>query len=165
MRRTTADQSQGVRWTLLPTLEDQDFLDDLALVSHTHHHVHEKTSWVSTHTQRVGLKISRKETEVMMQNVSNPKLVQVNWENLPITQEFIYLGGTVIIQAKKPFSDDKKQKKPNLAPKQQKRSFERDMAWMCMIFCDQAKRFSPIQKSREQRNLAPNQKKGSFCDI
>ena len=95
MRRTTADQSQGVRWTLLPTLEDQDFLDDLALVSHTHHHVHEKTSWVSTHTQRVGLKISRKETEVMIQNVSNPKLVQVNWENLPITQEFIYLGGTV----------------------------------------------------------------------
>ena len=78
MRRTTADQSRGIRWTLLPMLEDQDFLDDLALVSHTHQHVHEKTSRLSTHTQRVGLKISGKKTEVMMQNVSNPKLVQVN---------------------------------------------------------------------------------------
>ena len=52
MRRTTDDQSWGIRWTLLSTLEDVDFGDDLALVSHTHQHIQEKTTRLSTYTQR-----------------------------------------------------------------------------------------------------------------
>ena len=36
MRRTTEDQPKGIRWTLFDTLEDLDFVDDLALLSHTH---------------------------------------------------------------------------------------------------------------------------------
>ena len=73
MRRTTDDQSWGIRWTLLSTLEDVDFGDDLALVSHTHQHIQEKTTRLSTYAQRVGLKISQKKTEVMLLKVSNPK--------------------------------------------------------------------------------------------
>ena len=73
MRRTTDDQSWGIRWTLLSTLEDVDFGDDLALVSHTHQHIQEKTTRLSTYAQRVGLKISRKKTEVMLLKLSNPK--------------------------------------------------------------------------------------------
>ena len=49
MRRTTDDQSWGIRWTLLSTLEDVDFGDDLALVSHTHQHIQEKTTRLSTY--------------------------------------------------------------------------------------------------------------------
>ena len=71
MTRTTDDQSWGIRWTLLSTLEDVDFGDDLALVSHTHQHIQEKTTRVSTYAQRVGLKISQKKTEVMLLKVSN----------------------------------------------------------------------------------------------
>ena len=48
MRRTTENQARGIRWTLLSTLEDLDFADDLALVSHTHQHMQEKTSRLST---------------------------------------------------------------------------------------------------------------------
>ena len=73
MRRTTDDQSWGIRWTLLSTLEDVDFGDDLALVSHTHQHIQEKTTRLSTYAQRVGLKISQKKAEVMLLKVSNPK--------------------------------------------------------------------------------------------
>ena len=72
MRRTTEDQSRGIRWTLFSTLEDLDFADDLALVSHTHQHMQEKTTRLSTYAQQVGLRISQKKTGVMLLNVSNP---------------------------------------------------------------------------------------------
>ena len=44
MRRRTEDRSRGIRWTLFPTMEDLDFADDLALVSHTQEDVQEKTT-------------------------------------------------------------------------------------------------------------------------
>ena len=71
-RRTTEDQSRGIRLTLFSTLEDLDFADDLALVSHTHQHMQEKTTRLSTYAQQVGLQISKKKKEVMLLNVSNP---------------------------------------------------------------------------------------------
>ena len=95
MRRTTKDQSRGIRWTLFSTLEDLDFADDQALVSHTHQHMQEKTTRLGTYAQQVGLKIRQKKTEVMLPNVSNPKSIQVNGVDLPTTEEFIYLGSAV----------------------------------------------------------------------
>ena len=95
MRHTTEDQSRDIRWTLFSTLEDLGFADDLALVSHTHQHMQEKTTRLSTYAQQVGLKISQKKTEVVLLNVSNPKPVQVNGEDLPTTEEFTYLGSAV----------------------------------------------------------------------
>jgi hypothetical protein len=57
--------SRGIRWTLFTTLEDLDFADDLALVSHTHLHIQEKTSCVNRFAQQIGLNISLKKTKVM----------------------------------------------------------------------------------------------------
>ena len=39
MRRTTEDTPRGIRWSLFTTLDDLDFADDLALLSHTHQHI------------------------------------------------------------------------------------------------------------------------------
>ena len=36
LRRPVEDQRRGVRWTPYSTLEDLDFADDVALLSHTH---------------------------------------------------------------------------------------------------------------------------------
>ena len=55
MRQTTSDRLRGIRWTLFSTLEDLDFADDLALVSHTHQHMQEKTTRISMFAQQVGL--------------------------------------------------------------------------------------------------------------
>ena len=90
MKRTIEDQSRGIRWTLFSKLKDLDFADDVALVSNTHQHTQEKTTQLSTYAQEVGLKISQKKTEVMLLNVSNPKPVQVNREDLSTTEEFTY---------------------------------------------------------------------------
>ena len=95
MRRTTEDQSRGIRWTLFWTLEDLDFADDLVLLSHTHQHMQEKTNRLNTHALEVDLKISQTKTEVMLLNFSNPKAVQVNGEDLPTTEEFTYLDSAV----------------------------------------------------------------------
>ena len=53
MRRTTEDQQKGIRWTLFDTLEDLDFTDDLALLSHTHQHMQEKKCRLGKFAQQV----------------------------------------------------------------------------------------------------------------
>ena len=60
MQRTTEDQPRGIRWTFFDTLEDLDFAHDLALLSHTHQHMHEKTRHLSKIGQQVGLQISKR---------------------------------------------------------------------------------------------------------
>ena len=70
MRRTTEDQQKGIRWTLFDTLEDLDFTDDLALLSHTHQHMQEKTRRLSKFGQQVGLRTNKRKTEVITLNVN-----------------------------------------------------------------------------------------------
>ena len=88
-------EPRGIQWTLFSALEDLDFADDLALVSHTHQHMQEKTSRLSYFAQQVGLKINQRKSEVMALNISDPLPIHVNGEALPKTNEFIYLGSTV----------------------------------------------------------------------
>ena len=88
MQRTTEDQPRSIRSTLISTLEDLDSADDLAVVSHTHQHMQERTSRLSTFAHQVGLKISQKKTEVVMLNVQHPAPVKKNGEDLPTTEEF-----------------------------------------------------------------------------
>lgn len=85
IRRTTEDQPRGIK-----TLEDLD----LAQASHTHHHMGEKTSCLSTFAQQIGPKISLKKTEMTL-NAQNPPSIQIDGANLPTTEEFIYVGSTV----------------------------------------------------------------------
>ena len=68
---------------------------DLALVSHTHQHMQEKTTRLSMFSQEVGLNSSQKKTEVMMLNVPKPSPVKMNEQNLPLPKKFTYLGSTV----------------------------------------------------------------------
>ena len=92
MRRTTEDTPKGIRWSLFTTLDDLDFADDLALLSHTHQHIQDKTSRLQTFGQQVGLRISTKKTETMTLNVNTPAPVKVNGANLQQTDKFTYLG-------------------------------------------------------------------------
>ena len=79
---------------LFKILDNLDFTDDIALVSHIHQHNQDKTPGLSMLAQQVGLKISQK-TEVMILSFSNPSPVKMNGEDLPTTEEFTYLGSIV----------------------------------------------------------------------
>ena len=95
MRKTTEDAPRGIRWNLFSTLEDLDFADDLALLSHTHQHIQDKTSRLETFGQQIGLKISIKKTETMTLNVNRPAPVKVRGEDLCQTVKFTYLGSII----------------------------------------------------------------------
>ena len=82
--------------TLFSTLQELEFADDIALVSHTHQLMQEKTTRLSVFAQQVGLKISQKKTELMMLNIPNPSPFKVNGEDLPTTEECTYLSCTVM---------------------------------------------------------------------
>ena len=63
--RTMEDQQRGIRWTPFTILEDLDFANDLALLSHPQQHIQEKTDLLSIFSNQVGLRISLKKTEAM----------------------------------------------------------------------------------------------------
>ena len=95
MRRTTEDQLRGIRWTLFDTLEDLDFADDLALLSHTRQHMHEKTRRLSKFGQQIGEQINKRKSEIMTLNVNAPAPVLLDGQALPSTETFTYLGSVV----------------------------------------------------------------------
>ena len=64
MKTTTTGRNNGIQWTLWTQLHDLDFPDDLALLSHSHCQMQDKTTHLETVSAGTGLMINRK-TELM----------------------------------------------------------------------------------------------------
>ena len=63
MKETISDSRNGIQWTLVDQLEDLDFADDLALLSHTHSQMQAKTSKLEAISSKLGLKINTDKTK------------------------------------------------------------------------------------------------------
>ena len=86
LHRRTEDLWRGIQWTFFSTLEGLDFADDLALLSHTRHHIQEKTVRLNRFSKQVGLTISlKKKTKAMCVNVSSPAKIKVGEKELAYT--------------------------------------------------------------------------------
>ena len=59
MRPATAQARNGIQWTPWLQLDDLDFADDLALLSHTQRQMQEKTNNVKDLSAQIGLHINR----------------------------------------------------------------------------------------------------------
>jgi hypothetical protein len=68
MRTTLTEGNTGLRWTLCITLDDTEYVDDLALLSHTEDHMQEKTRKLEENARMSGLKIKAKKTKLMYLN-------------------------------------------------------------------------------------------------
>ena len=95
MRQTAQDKNRKIRWNLFTNLDDLDFADVLALPSHTHSHIQEKTNRLHIYAKQVGNKINKRKTEVMTLNVQDPAPIKVEEDPLPYTDQITYLGYTV----------------------------------------------------------------------
>ena len=95
MRQTTQEKNRGIRWNVFTNLDDLDFADDIALISHAHSHIQEKTNRLHIYAKQVGLRINRWKTEVMTLNVQDPAPVKVEKDPLAYTDQFTYLRSTV----------------------------------------------------------------------
>jgi len=93
-KNSTEQERTGIRWTLLTNLEDLDFADDIALISHTRSHLQLKT--VRINKLAVGLKINIGKTKVMS-NETTKEPVFINNQPLDYTGQFTYLGSVVSI--------------------------------------------------------------------
>ena len=82
MRTTTEGKKNGIQWTLWTQLEDLDFADDLALLSHNHDQMQGKTTRLAATSERTGLKINRGKSKVMRINTTNENPITVGGEQL-----------------------------------------------------------------------------------
>ena len=70
LKTPTAQKGNGIQWIPWTQLDEMDFADDLALLSHTHRQMQEKTSTVADISARLGLKIHRGKTKVLKNNTA-----------------------------------------------------------------------------------------------
>ncbi|XP_062587192.1 uncharacterized protein LOC134248835 [Saccostrea cucullata] len=95
MRTTTSGRNNGIQWTLLMQLDDLDFADNLALLSHNQSQMQDKTTRLATTSAGTGLKINLKKTELMKINTTVQASVTVGGEPIKEVESFIYLGSVV----------------------------------------------------------------------
>jgi hypothetical protein len=95
MTTVMTGRSNGIQWTLLTQLCDLDFADDLALLSHNHRQMQDKTSHLATTSAGTGLKIDLKKTELMKMNTTTQSPITVGGETIKEVDSFIYLGSVV----------------------------------------------------------------------
>nr|KAG5693732.1 hypothetical protein BaRGS_002115 [Batillaria attramentaria] len=95
MKTTTAGRKNGIQWTLWTQLDDLDFADDLALLSHSHSQMQDKTTCLEATSAGAGLKINRKKTELMRINATANTPVTVGGEPIREVESFVYLGSVV----------------------------------------------------------------------
>ena len=98
MRTATAQARNGIQWTPWLQLDDLDFADNLALLSHTHRQMQEKTNSVKDSSAQVGLRINRGKTKVLRINTTTTEPVRLDDDLLEEVNSFTYLGSVVDIQ-------------------------------------------------------------------
>nr|KAG5703541.1 hypothetical protein BaRGS_020175 [Batillaria attramentaria] len=95
MKTTTTGRKNGTQWTLWMQLDDLDFADDLALLSHSHSQMQDKTTCLEATSAGTGLNINRKKTELMKINTTANTTVTVGGEPIREVESFVYLGSVV----------------------------------------------------------------------
>ena len=95
MRSTTTGRKNGIQWSLTQQLEDLDFADDLALLSHSHAQMQDKTVRLDTISQQIGLNIHREKTKVMRINTTNRDPFSLENAVLQEVDAFTYLGSII----------------------------------------------------------------------
>ena len=79
-------------WT---QLDDLDFADDLALLSHTQQQMQDKTNTIATNSARLGLSIHRGKSKILRVNAADTSPINLEGETLEEVEEFTYLGSIV----------------------------------------------------------------------
>ena len=95
MTRTAFVGRHGIQWSLTTSLEDQDFADDLALLSHRIQDMRDKTQALEEESGKVDLKINATKTKLMRVGTKQGNGVMIAGEQVEEVDEFRYLGSVV----------------------------------------------------------------------
>ncbi len=95
MKRTTEQRRSGIQWTPWTQLDDLDFADDLALLSHTRQQMQDKTTRLADISSQVGLAIHKQKTKIMRLNATREEPVLLAGTPLEEVESFTYLGSII----------------------------------------------------------------------
>ncbi|CAH8498299.1 unnamed protein product, partial [Schistosoma bovis] len=95
MKTSTSEEKHGIQWTAQNQLDDLDFADDLALLSHTHEQMQMKTASVAAVSASVGLSIHKGKTKVLKFKAENSNPITLDGETLEDVESFTYLGSII----------------------------------------------------------------------
>ena len=87
----TKNRRNGIQWTFWSQLDELDFADDLALLSHSHEQMQEKTDLLNLVSAQTGLNINMNKTKTM----KSKNVVTVGGKPLEETDCFTYLGSKI----------------------------------------------------------------------
>ena len=65
MKETPLGTNAGIKWTFTETLDDADFADDIALLSHCYGDIHRKSEDHARNAGNIGLKINTNKTKAL----------------------------------------------------------------------------------------------------
>jgi hypothetical protein len=68
MKKATDGRKNGIQWTMFNQLDDLDFADDIALLSHSRQQMQEKLIQVERRAAERGLHINSKKTKILKSN-------------------------------------------------------------------------------------------------
>ena len=80
---------------LFKQLEDIDFMDDVALLSHRHSDLKEKITEMSNEAEKLGLHLNKGKTKVLRVNNTSGDTIKLKGEDLEDMEHFTYLGSVV----------------------------------------------------------------------
>ena len=95
MKETTQGRRNGIQWTPWTQLDDLDFADDIALLTHTQEQMQEKTTVLSALSESVGLRIHPTKSKVLRIGAPQGKQIKVKDEALENVDSFCYLGSII----------------------------------------------------------------------
>ncbi|VDP22550.1 unnamed protein product [Schistosoma margrebowiei] len=90
MKTSTLEGKQGIQWTTQNQLDDLDFADDLALLSHTHEQMQTKTVSVAAVSASVGLSIHKGKTKFLKFRAENSNPNTIDGETMEDVESFTY---------------------------------------------------------------------------
>ncbi|VDO76343.1 unnamed protein product [Schistosoma margrebowiei] len=95
MKTSTSEGKHGIRWTAQDQLDDLNFTNDLALLSHTHEQMQIKTANVAAVSASVSLSIHKGKTKVLKLKTQNSNPITLDGETMEDVECFTYLGSII----------------------------------------------------------------------
>ena len=88
------NKTTGIKWLNNTTLEDLDFADDIALLSHSYNDQQIKTTSLSDIASQVGLLINSTKTKIL-KTLTSPNAITLNGNDIEKVNNFTYLGSYI----------------------------------------------------------------------
>ncbi|VDO80180.1 unnamed protein product [Schistosoma margrebowiei] len=82
MKTSASEGKHGIQWTARMQLDDLDFADDLALLSHTQQQIQENTIRVAAASATIGLNLHKWKCKILRYNTTCINSVTIDGEDL-----------------------------------------------------------------------------------